>query len=263
MEQAGGLTFLFTDIEGSTRLVEQLASGWGLTLRTCRRMVTNVFEQHGGREFGSEGDGQFFVFPSAPAAAQAALAARDRVANALWPEGVSLRMRMALHCGPVRISGGEYVGQTVHEVARMCAAANGGQVLCSAAVAETLDDLEARPLGLYELRGIAGARELYEVCPRGATAAPVPPRDATRAGGRRITVWRRDDDGLTTTDAGLGWRALVPDVDVVIDKNDDATLRITVFVGSEVHEEYDGVPRSAMAADVINGVSRLIRIEAG
>ena len=262
MEPSGGLTFLFTDIEGSTRLVEQLASGWGLTLRTCRRMVTNVFEQHGGREFGSEGDGQFFVFPSAPAAAQAALTARDRVANARWPEGVSLRMRMALHCGPVRISGGEYVGQTVHEVARMCAAANGGQVLCSAAVAETLDGLDARPLGLYELRGIAGPRELYEVCPLGTTVAPIPPRDATRAGGRRITIWRRDD-GVPTTDAGLGWRALVPGVDVVIDKNDDGTLRITVFADGEVHEEYDGVPHGAMAADVVNGVSRLIRIEAG
>ena len=276
MAQGGGLTFLFTDIEGSTRLVDELQEGWGLTLRTCRRMVLNVLEQHGGREFGAEGDGQFFVFSSPEDAAIAAIATEQKVSSTEWPGEVDLRIRIAIHCGPVRVSGGEYIGRTIHEVARISSAANGGQILASLEVARALRRSEAVDvvsLGIYALRGLPEPRELFGITAPGRPGLAVPPR-AARAGGRPITIWQREVSEpvpAARPDAPasprIDWLALVPGVEVRIDttKSDTAdttSVRVTVLHGGEVVEEYDGLSIDGQSgvARVVNTWSRLVKI---
>jgi len=268
----GGLTFVFTDIEGSTRLVEELEVGWGLALRICRRILETAFDAHGGRVFGNEGDGQFFVFPTPVAAASAAVDAQRRISASEWPEGIAFRVRMGIHCGPVRVSGGEYVGLTIHEVARICSAANGGQVLCSAAVADALascPDIDAVNLGRYVLRGIAGSRDLFQLAADGLDGDPVSPREAVREGGRRVTIWRREPPAPRVPDgAGDGrveWRPKVPGVEVIIRTTTEGgaeLMRVTVLRDGVVEEEYDGLTIGGACdiSDIVNTCSRLISI---
>src|SRR4029453_19045944 len=122
-------------------------------------------------------------------------------------EGIRLRVRMGLHCGPATVSGGEYVGLAVHEVARICAAAHGGQVICSSAVAEAFGpdggDLRFNGLGSYRLRDIPDPWTLYQVCAPGLEEHFPPLRGAVREGGSLVTVWRREAGPAP----GPGWRA--------------------------------------------------------
>ena len=134
----GGLTLLFTDIEGSTVLLRELKGSYGLLLRVHQRMLERSFDDFHGRSMGSEGDSLFYVFPTARDAVVAAVTAQQRVEHHSWPEGVRLRVRIGIHRGPVTISGGEYLGLTVHEVSRICAVAHGGQIVCSSAVVDAL-----------------------------------------------------------------------------------------------------------------------------
>ena len=265
------MTFVFSDIEGSTRLVRELQTGYGLALRVCRRILVNAFAERGGREFGSEGDGQFFVFSSAVDAAHAAQEAQGRIANARWPEGIVLKVRMGIHCGPVRVSGGEYVGMTVHEVARVCAAANGGQILCTRRVAQDLalePGLDVRELGRFVLRGVEESHVLFQVCAAGAEDECLPPRDAVREGGRRVVIWRRHlEVGAAEGRAGadVTWTPLVPGVEVSVQRLPDGpvdVVRLTVWRDGVVEEEYDGltIGGATDAASVVNACSRLISI---
>ena len=137
-EPQGGLTLVFTDIEGSTVLLRELQGSYGLLLRVHHRMLERAFEEHRGQSMGSEGDSVFFVFPTARDAVAGAVTAQQRVEQHSWPDGVRLRVRIGIHSGPVTISGGEYVGLTVHEVSRICAVAHGGQIVCSSTVADAL-----------------------------------------------------------------------------------------------------------------------------
>jgi len=274
----GGLTFVFSDIEGSTRLVEELANEYGLALRICRRMVVNAFAQHGGQEFGNEGDGQFFVFSTPATAAAAAVAGQRKIDASEWPDGVRLRVRMGIHCGPVHLSGGEYVGMTIHEVARVSAAANGGQVLCTAAIADAVRDVagfELRDLGRFTLRGFGEARTLYQLLADGLDPSAPSPRNAVREGGNRVVIWRRSPgDGPPSSSPAapveptIDWTSHVPGVDVVVhchpaDSIGDV-VHLTVLRDGVVEEEYDGltIGGAADVAAVVNANSRLIAVTA-
>lgn len=175
----GGRTRLFTDIEGSTLLLRELKGSYGLLLRVHKRMLERSFEDHHGRSMGSEGDSLFYDFPNATDAVAAAVRAQRRVEHHSWPEGGRLRVRIGIHRGPVTISGGEYLGLTVHEVSRICAVAHGGQIVCSSAVVDTLGrhrpGAELRDLGTFVLRGFPTGTRLFEVC------APGPRRRVPRA----------------------------------------------------------------------------------
>src|SRR5918998_693545 len=194
-EREAGLTFLFTDVEGSTRLLRDLHSSYGLLIRIHRRILQTCCAERAGREMGNEGDAEFFVFRSPDDAVAAAVTAQQKLERYAWPDGIRLRVRMGLHCGAATVSGGEYVGLAVHEVARICAAAHGGQVICSSAVSDGLHaaggELRFTHLGAYRLRDIPAPGTLYQVCARGLEEHFPPLRGAVREGGSLVTVWRR------------------------------------------------------------------------
>jgi predicted ATPase/class 3 adenylate cyclase len=165
---SGLVTFLFTDIEGSTRLAQLLGAGYRPVLHEHRRLLRRTFRAHGGIELFTEGDSFFFAFPDATAALTGCLQAQRALAGHGWPNPHSQpRVRMGLHSGWVEPQGGEYASIEVHRAARVAAAAHGGQVLCSAATAEqaALPDDEAwlRDLGLFRLRGFDGRERLFQV----------------------------------------------------------------------------------------------------
>ncbi|MEY2470923.1 MAG: hypothetical protein QOK28_252 [Actinomycetota bacterium] len=155
-------TFLFTDIEGSTSLVEAHGDKWGDALADHRRIMRRVCAQHDGDEVRTTGDGYFAEFANAENAVAAAVAAQIALRANAWPVGLELQVRMGLHTGEVEVDGGELVGFAVHEAARVCAAAHGGQILLSG---ETHDaaNVECRHLGAFALRGVSAPVDLYQV----------------------------------------------------------------------------------------------------
>ncbi len=274
-----GLTYLFTDIEGSTRLVQELGSLYGLTLRTHRHMLISCVEEHGGAVIrGDEGDGSFFVFTDPTSAVAGALAAQRKIEHYPWPDDLVIRVRMGLHTGSARLSGGEHVGLSVHEAARICAAAHGGQILCSATTAGEVDltahGAELRELGSYVLRGISEPHVLVQVDARDLERDFPPPRGAVREGGARVSIWRRGTSGAETVDGpnlsglvirGLDGGDLSPGVhvDVVRASSGPAdAFRMIVRVDGVIEEEFDGLTSSgtSAAAAIVNRHSTLIRL---
>jgi class 3 adenylate cyclase len=269
----GGLTFVFTDIEGSTQLITDLGGSYGLALRVHRRVLQTKFEEHDGKEMGREGDGLFFIFPSAERALAGAVAAQQKIDHYDWGEGVRLRVRMGVHTGSVRVSGGEYVGLTVHEVARVCGAAHGGQILCSGATAKAAgplpDDFSLRELGEFILRGIPDARTLYQVCGPDLEDDFAPPREAVRDGGSRVTVWRRSEHVAphsSLAPENLAITMLEPDVKVEFRKASTGppfAFRLIVRRQGVIQEEYDGltVDGATGASAIVNAHSKLIHVD--
>jgi predicted ATPase/class 3 adenylate cyclase len=128
---SGTVTFLFSDIEGSTRLVEHFGADWPELLEQHRRIMRAAFAEHAGFEQGTEGDSFFVVFAHAADAVAAAVDAQRGLAAETWPPDGQIRVRIGLHSGDGRLSGGDYVGLDVHRAARIGAAGHGGQVLLS------------------------------------------------------------------------------------------------------------------------------------
>jgi predicted ATPase len=152
---SGTVTLLFTDIEGSTKLLDELgAEGYSQALAEHRRILREAFEQGGGVEIDTQGDSFFVVFPTAPGAVEAA-----RVAQS----DLSVPVRMGIHTGtPLRTEEG-YVGSDVHKAARIAAAGSGGQVLVSAATAALLKIDVLRDLGEHRLKDLSAPERIYQL----------------------------------------------------------------------------------------------------
>ena len=129
---AGIVTFLFTDIEGSTRLLQELGERYADVLTDHRRLLREAFEQSSGREIGTQGDSFFVAFGDAGAAVRAAATGQRALAAHRWPGETELRVRMGIHTGEPLLVADNYVGIDVHRAARIASAAHGGQVLVSA-----------------------------------------------------------------------------------------------------------------------------------
>jgi predicted ATPase/DNA-binding SARP family transcriptional activator/class 3 adenylate cyclase len=187
---AGTVTFLFTDIEGSTNLLRRLGLDYATLLNRHRQMIRAAAADHGGVEVGTEGDGLFFVFAGATHALSAAVAAQHALQQARWPLDVQLRVRMGLHTGEATRVGDDYVGLAVHQAARIAAAAHGGQILISELTATAADiPLEratVRDLGRFRLKDFDNAVRLFQVEPDGRSTLFPPPRAAPAAGGRNL-----------------------------------------------------------------------------
>ena len=135
----GTVTLLFTDIEGSTRLLQRLDEGYAEVLDAHHRALRAAVAAHGGLEVDTQGDAFFVCFPRAVDAVAAAVAAQRALAAEPWPEDAAVRVRMGLHTGEPRLAGGRYVGLDVHRAARVCAAGHGGQVLLTQSTRDLVD----------------------------------------------------------------------------------------------------------------------------
>jgi class 3 adenylate cyclase len=131
----GTVTFVFTDIEGSTALLKRLGDRYADALADHRRLIREEFGARGGQEIDTQGDAFFFCFGRARDAVAAAVAGQRALAAYEWPDGGELRVRMSLHTGEPVLGEEGYVGIDVHRAARICAAGHGGQVLLSATTA--------------------------------------------------------------------------------------------------------------------------------
>jgi class 3 adenylate cyclase len=179
---AGTLTFLFTDLEGSTRLLRSLG----------RERYADVVAEHGrllqdafasGRRIDTQGDSSFYVFPSAVDALSAAADAQRALAAHPWPAEGRPAVRVGVHTGEATVSGDRYFGLAVHRASRICAAAYGGQILLSATTRDVAEDalpadLELRHLGEYRLKDLERPERLFQLVVDGLQAEFPPLRTA-------------------------------------------------------------------------------------
>jgi len=154
---SGTVTFLFTDIEGSTRLLQELGDGYAEALAEHRRLLRQAFERHGGVEVDTQGDAFFVAF----ARATDAVAAAEEAQRALV--GEPLRVRMGVHTGEPFVTDEGYVGLDVHRAARICSAGHGGQVLVSDTTASLFDGAGLRDLGEHRLKDLSAPQRLYQL----------------------------------------------------------------------------------------------------
>jgi predicted ATPase/class 3 adenylate cyclase len=164
----GLVTFLFTDIEGSTRLAQLLGNGYRAVLHEHRAVLRTTLSAADGAELLTEGDSLFVAFPDAAAALAVCAAAQRALASHEWPKPQARPLvRMGLHTGYAEPVGGEYASPEVHRAARVAAAAHGGQVLCSAATAAHAGSLPEAAwlldLGLHRLRGFDDRERLFQL----------------------------------------------------------------------------------------------------
>src|ERR687883_283394 len=210
----GTVTFLFTDVEGSTALLRRLKDGYAAVLAQHETLLRHAAETAGGQEFGTQGDAVFFVFRNPKDAVVAAVEGRQALEAAEWPEGVQLRVRMGIHTGEAAIAADRYMGLAVNRAARICGIARGGQILVSptthALVEEAEHDFSGvsfRDLGPQSLKDFDRPVPIYEV--EVAEAAPL--AEPQRAAVRLLIV---DDQALVRA----GFRMILeaePDIDVV------------------------------------------------
>jgi predicted ATPase/class 3 adenylate cyclase len=198
---SGTVTFLFTDIEGSTRLVRAHPDAYPVLLQRHRDLVRASCRE--GAEFGTEGDALFFAFDQAGEAVTAAAEAERRLLDEPWPEGAAIRVRIGVSTGVGQLLGENYVGIEPHRTARICAAAHGGQVLASeetVALCRPLPDgISFYPVGRHVLKDFDEPMELSQVVSGGVREAFPPPRTALA----RIVRLPRTSAGLIGRDQEL------------------------------------------------------------
>jgi predicted ATPase/class 3 adenylate cyclase len=157
------VTLLFTDIEGSTKLLQRLgAERYATVLERHRELLREPFQRRGGFEFGTEGDAFFVAFASASEALGAAVEGQQALARGAWPDGVEVRVRMGIHTGEPLTVDANYLGIDVHRVARIMSVGHGGQVLVSNTTAELVDGAQLRDLGFHRLKDLLEPIQLYQ-----------------------------------------------------------------------------------------------------
>jgi predicted ATPase/class 3 adenylate cyclase len=164
----GTVTFLFTDVEGSTGLLERLGSRYGAVRERHDEILRTAIVDDGGRVVDTAGDGFFAVFPTPRGGVSAAVRAQRELAATDWPDGVAVAVRMGLHTGECVFDGATYVGLDVHRAARIAAAAHGGQVLLSEATRSLVLDgmppgASLSDLGVHRLRDLTRPERLYQL----------------------------------------------------------------------------------------------------
>jgi DNA-binding NarL/FixJ family response regulator/class 3 adenylate cyclase len=242
---SGTVTFLFSDVEGSTELLRRLRDDYADVMADHERLLRSAFQGADGHEINTQGDSFFVAFRKPKDAVSAAVDAQRALAAHSWPDETAMRVRIGIHTGEATVTGDRYVGLAVHRAARICAAAHGGQVLLSQTTQALLEDQEElgeldfadlgprtlkdfdRPVRLYQLlapdlpadfpdlrledgekaRGSARLADRHEVADaEGAAAA--------RESGRGIRVLIVDDQALVRT----GFRMILDaeeDIEVV------------------------------------------------
>jgi len=193
----GTVTFLFTDIEGSTRLLQELGDDYGQVVADHRRLLREVFRAAGGNEVDTQGDAFFYSFPRARDAVRAAVEGQRALARHEWPGGAQVLVRMGLHTGEPTVGDEGYVGLDVVRAARICSAGHGGQILVSETTRALLgnelpDGVTVRDLGPAQLKDIQH-EHVYELA-LDESGRSFPPLKAPAAG--KAAFEKRFDDRI-------------------------------------------------------------------
>ena len=183
---SGTVTFVFSDVEGSTALLKRLGDRYGEMIGEHRRIVRETYTAHAGVEIDAQGDAFFFAFARARDAVAAAVAAQRAHAEQSWPGGENVRVRMGLHTGEPALGDEGYLGLDVVRAARLCSAGQGGHVLLSettrSLVGSSLPDgVSVHPVGERRLKDIEEPERVYALAiegvdlPEGDPPAPAEP----------------------------------------------------------------------------------------
>ena len=179
----GTVTFLFTDIEGSTRLLQLLGDDYSAVLAAHQQLLRAAFGKFGGREVGTQGDAFFVAFASVQNAVMAALEGQRALQRHDWPHGKPVRVRMGVHTGEPVVIDNDYVGIDVHRAARICSAAHGGQVVISSDTKALLNPkhlsgIDLEDLGSHRLKDLDSPEHLWQLTSTDLAAEFPPLRSA-------------------------------------------------------------------------------------
>ena len=244
---SGTLTFLFTDIEGSTRLLARLGDRYRGVLSDHQQLLRDAFAGAGGREIDTQGDAFLAVFPRAKDAVAAALAGQRALASHPWPADVCLRVRMGLHTGEPAATRDRYIGLSLHRAARICAAGHGGQILLSRATHailadDVLPDISFQDLGRHGLKDLDHAERIYQL------AVP----DLPRCFPPLRTVTQSTSEALACSEPATGPSAKGRSVRVVV--ADDSVLIREGLSRLLAEAGFDVVSKAADADELLRQV---------
>jgi class 3 adenylate cyclase len=260
---SGAVTFLFTDIEGSTRLVRRLRGRYADALAEHQRLLRQAFEAQGGHEIDTQGDAFFYAFARAHEAVLAAIAGQRALLGYPWPDDAPVKVRMGIHTGQSTPVNGRYTGLAVHRAARICAAGHGGQVVVSQATQSLLEDEEEdlavrlQDLGEQRLKDIERPVRLYQVAAAGLPAEFPPLRQDAEAdvpvGTRRR--WTRRSRLLLALGAGVLLAAIAASVVLPRGGEDPVVIRSNSLVAIDAasNEPVASVPLRPGAGAVAVG----------
>jgi class 3 adenylate cyclase len=177
----GLVTFLLTDIERSTALLERLGDRYSPLLNDVRSIVRRAVVDVGGREIDARADEFFAVFERSTPAIEAAVAIQFALGERAWPDGLECRVRVGIHSGRPTLTEMGYIGLAVHTASRVCSSAHGGQIVVSGEAKRAMQGSAAagislRSLGRHQLRGLTRAQALFQVEAEGLVAEFPPPR---------------------------------------------------------------------------------------
>lgn len=264
---SGTVTFLFTDVEGSTRLWERDRGAMGTALGRHDEILRAAIGAHRGYVFSTAGDAFAAAFHEPADAAAAALDAQDGLEGEAWPEGMRIRVRMGLHAGTAQERDGDYFGPTLNRCARLMAIAHGGQIVLSSVMAGMLGDVhDVDDLGEHRLKDLAAPVQVFQLR-RGIDNEAFPPL-------RSLTTGR--DNLPIQSDAFIG---RIDDVERVVTRLRDSRLvtlsalggtgktRLAMQVGAEISDGFaDGVwlvevDRATEATEVAAAIGRAVGFE--
>jgi len=239
----GTVTFLFSDIEGSSRLLDRLGDGYREVLEAHQRLLRDAFTRGGGVEVSTEGDSFFVAFPSAPPAVAAAIDAQRALAGNDWPSGAEVRVRIGIHTGEGVLGADNYVGADVHRASRIAAAGHGGQVLVSEAARVLVEPglpegVALRDLGEHRLKDLSRPEHLYQAVVPDLPAEFPPPR-TTEVERRRVprqltTFIGRETERREIKETLAGTRLLT-----LTGPGGTGKTRLSIQVATEVADDYE------------------------
>jgi predicted ATPase/class 3 adenylate cyclase len=241
----GIVTFLFSDIEGSTRLLQAHPGSWPATLERHAELLRAAFTAEGGEEVGTEGDSFFFGFPTPAGALRGAIAAQRALATEPWPDGISVNVRIGLHTGEASFAADSYAGLNVHRASRIAGAGHGGQVLLSDATrALAADDLPEgitlRDLGEHRLKDLDQPERLWQLVIPGCRNdfPPVRSLDVANNLPKRLTTFLGREHEIGAVSELLGKSRLL----TLTGPGGTGKTRLSLEVASRTMERYpDGV----------------------
>jgi class 3 adenylate cyclase len=191
----GFVTFVMTDVEASTALLRKLGDRYGALLNDIRGIIRTDVLRRSGREIDARADEFFAVFERPGPALESAVAIQRVLATHAWPDGVEVRVRIGIHSGRPTLTDVGYIGLAVHTVARVCAAAHGGQIVLSGATRIAMGrfapaGVRFKSLGRHRLAGLPDAEPLFQAHADGLRARFPPPRPGRQAAARKPNTGR-------------------------------------------------------------------------